>query len=107
MASRRQTRLTAISLVGLLQREGEDKHRQWLGMDQLELEQLLETVKDDNLKITLTYGVGMHHAGLQQFERALVEKVDLFQLQIKLTLLVVCRTENTNSYCNPHISLGN
>jgi activating signal cointegrator complex subunit 3 len=65
-----------MALLGLLQREGEEKHQQWLGMDQAELEQLLATVKDDNLKLTLTYGIGMHHAGLQQFERALVEKVD-------------------------------
>lgn len=75
MASRRQTRLTAMALLSLLQREAEQKHQQWLGMEQEELEQILQTVIDDNLRLTLTYGIGMHHAGLQLFERALLERV--------------------------------
>jgi activating signal cointegrator complex subunit 3 len=63
-------------LLSLLQREGEHKHQQWRkNMSQEELERMLTTVRDDNLKLALTYGIGMHHAGLQHFERSLVEKV--------------------------------
>lgn len=32
-------------------------------------------LKDENLKLTLPFGIGIHHAGLQQFERNIVEKV--------------------------------
>lgn len=89
VASRRQTRLTAMALLSLLQREGDHAHQQWLGMSQTELEQTLEVVRDDNLRLTLTYGVGMHHAGLQQAERALCER--LF-VERKLQVLVATAT---------------
>uniref|UniRef100_A0A183BX03 Activating signal cointegrator 1 complex subunit 3 n=1 Tax=Globodera pallida TaxID=36090 RepID=A0A183BX03_GLOPA len=89
VASRRQTRLTAMALLGLLQREGEHSHQQWLGMDQTELERTLTHVRDDNLRLTLTYGVGIHHAGLHVAERALVER--LF-VERKIQVLVATAT---------------
>lgn len=80
MASRRQTRITALAFVSLLALE--DDSRQWLHFDthgqenaEIELQKIIETVKDDNLKITLPFGIGMHHAGLQHYERTLVERV--------------------------------
>ncbi|CAK5112329.1 unnamed protein product [Meloidogyne enterolobii] len=75
VASRRQTRLTSMALLSLLQREPDSKQHQWLKMEQLELETLLKDVRDDNLALTLNYGIGMHHAGLQHSERALVERL--------------------------------
>ncbi|KAL3084609.1 hypothetical protein niasHT_035608 [Heterodera trifolii] len=89
VASRRQTRLTAMALLGLLQREGEQSHQQWLGMNQTELERTLASVRDDNLRLTLTYGVGIHHAGLHVAERALVER--LF-VERKIQVLVATAT---------------
>uniref|UniRef100_A0A1I8BS09 Activating signal cointegrator 1 complex subunit 3 n=1 Tax=Meloidogyne hapla TaxID=6305 RepID=A0A1I8BS09_MELHA len=89
VASRRQTRLTAMALLSLLQREPDSKQYQWLKMEQLELETLLKNVRDDNLALTLNYGIGMHHAGLQHAERALVER--LF-VERKIQILVATAT---------------
>ncbi|KAF7630755.1 hypothetical protein Mgra_00008963 [Meloidogyne graminicola] len=89
VASRRQTRLTAMALLSLLQREPESKQHQWLNMEQLELETLLKDIHDDNLALTLNYGIGMHHAGLQHAERALVER--LF-VERKIQILVATAT---------------
>uniref|UniRef100_A0A915CIG8 U5 small nuclear ribonucleoprotein 200 kDa helicase n=2 Tax=Parascaris univalens TaxID=6257 RepID=A0A915CIG8_PARUN len=73
VASRRQTRLTAMAFVSQL--VSEDDPRQWLHMDVQELEYLTQTIKDESLKLTLPFGIGMHHAGLQQHERSLVEQL--------------------------------
>uniref|UniRef100_A0A914KRM4 Activating signal cointegrator 1 complex subunit 3 n=1 Tax=Meloidogyne incognita TaxID=6306 RepID=A0A914KRM4_MELIC len=89
VASRRQTRLTSMALLSLLQREPDSKQHQWLKMEQLELETLLKDVRDDNLALTLNYGIGMHHAGLQHSERALVER--LF-VERKIQILVATAT---------------
>ncbi|MFH4974499.1 hypothetical protein AB6A40_001208 [Gnathostoma spinigerum] len=73
VASRRQTRLTAMALVSQLVLE--DDPKQWLHMDVKELETLVQTVGDENLKLTLPFGIGMHHAGLQRHERSIVEQL--------------------------------
>ena len=36
---------------------------------------LLHDVKDANLKFTLAFGIGLHHAGLQDTDRKLVEEL--------------------------------
>lgn len=60
----------------------EDDTRQWLHFgengnenSEIELQKIIKTIKDENLKITLPFGIGMHHAGLQHYERTLVERV--------------------------------
>lgn len=59
-----------VSLLAL-----DEDPRQWLHMDEDELQRVIRQVKDDNLKITLPFGIGIHHAGLHHHERSLVEKV--------------------------------
>ncbi|VDM68913.1 unnamed protein product [Strongylus vulgaris] len=93
VASRRQTRLTAMAFISHLVAESDP--RQWLHIDMAELEVLLQSVKDENLKLTLPFGIGMHHAGLSPHERAIVEQV------------VVCRKEDPSSNRNSYPCLGN
>lgn len=87
VASRRQTRLTAMAFVSLLAQEANPK--QWLHMPQSELHDIVQTLRDENLKITLPFGIGIHHAGLQAYERSIVE--NLF-VERKIQVLVVTAT---------------
>jgi replicative superfamily II helicase len=48
----------------------------FLHMDPEEIAQLSEFIKDENLRHTIQFGVGMHHAGLTESDRKIVE--DLF-----------------------------
>jgi len=45
-------------------------------MDSEEISLLSEYIKDENLRHTIQFGVGMHHAGLEEGDRKIVE--DLF-----------------------------
>jgi replicative superfamily II helicase len=45
-------------------------------MDPEEMYHISELLKDENLKQTINFGVGMHHAGLAENDRKIVE--DLF-----------------------------
>ncbi|XGW28221.1 hypothetical protein V3C99_008208 [Haemonchus contortus] len=87
VASRRQTRLTAMAFISHLVAESDP--RQWLHVDMAELDVLLQHVKDENLKLTLPFGIGMHHAGLSSHERVLVEQ--LF-LEKKIQVLIATAT---------------
>lgn len=40
-----------------------------------QLDPLLEGVRDSNLKFSLAFGVGIHHAGLHEKDRKLVEEL--------------------------------
>ncbi|XP_018018509.1 activating signal cointegrator 1 complex subunit 3 [Hyalella azteca] len=87
VSSRRQTRLTAIDLMGFVVTE--DNPKQWLHMPEHELDQLISTVKDENLRLCLSFGVGIHHAGLVDKDRRLVE--ELF-VNRKIQILVTTAT---------------
>lgn len=36
---------------------------------------IIATVRDSNLKLTLAFGIGMHHAGLHERDRKTVEEL--------------------------------
>lgn len=40
-----------------------------------QMEELLHLVHDSNLRLTLAFGIGLHHAGLVERDRTLVEKL--------------------------------
>lgn len=86
VSSRRQTRLTALDIINFAVA---DDPTQFLHMDHGELAEVTKTVKDSNLRHVLSYGIGMHHAGLAESDRSLVEK--LF-LENKIQLLVSTST---------------
>ncbi|ORX62001.1 Sec63-domain-containing protein [Hesseltinella vesiculosa] len=88
VSSRRQTRLTAQDLIAYCGME--DNPRQWLhGMDEEELAVLLDRVHDESLRMSLAFGIGLHHAGLTEDDRKLVEQ--LF-LDLKIQILIATST---------------
>lgn len=40
-----------------------------------QIEAIIATVRDSNLKLTLAFGIGMHHAGLHERDRKTVEEL--------------------------------
>lgn len=72
VSSRRQTRLTAF---GLINYAAFDDPFQWLHMNSEEMKLIVDSIKDENLKETLPFGVGIHHAGLCAKDRMIVEKL--------------------------------
>ncbi|XP_069582412.1 activating signal cointegrator 1 complex subunit 3 [Ranitomeya imitator] len=87
VSSRRQTRLTAIDLIAFLATENDPK--QWLNMDEREMDDIIATLRDSNLKLTLAFGIGMHHAGLHERDRKTVE--ELF-VNCKIQVLIATST---------------
>lgn len=75
VASRRQTRLTALELIALCARD--ENPKQWVGISDEEMEAALATVRDDSLRHCLAFGVGIHHAGLAPSDRELSERLFL------------------------------
>lgn len=87
VSSRRQTRLTGLDLIALSAADGNP--RKWLSMSESQLQQALKHVVDPNLRNMLSFGVGMHHAGLAAKDRMVVEKLFLEQ---KIQVLVCTST---------------
>ena len=72
VSSRRQTRLTALALINFAAAENPF---QFLKMDQNDMEVICQQIKDENLRQTLMFGVGIHHAGLNASDRIIVERL--------------------------------
>ncbi|KAF2398378.1 Sec63-domain-containing protein [Trichodelitschia bisporula] len=87
VASRRQTRLTARDLINFCGME--DNPRRFLHMSEEELEEVTARVKDDALREALSFGIGLHHAGLVERDRQLAES--LFA-ENKIQILVATAT---------------
>ncbi|APA07357.1 hypothetical protein sscle_02g021270 [Sclerotinia sclerotiorum 1980 UF-70] len=73
VASRRQTRLTAKDLINFCGME--DNPRRFVKMSEDDLQLNLARVKDDALKEALSFGIGLHHAGLIESDRSLAEEL--------------------------------
>jgi len=87
VASRRQTRLTAFDLAAFL--AAEENPKMWLHMDEGEMERITQQVRDQNLRLTLAFGIGMHHAGLVERDRKIVEELYINQ---KIQVLIATAT---------------
>nr|XP_043640038.1 DExH-box ATP-dependent RNA helicase DExH14 [Erigeron canadensis] len=73
VSSRRQTRLTALDLI---QFAASDEHPvQFLAMQEEALQMVVSQITDQNLRHTLQFGIGLHHAGLNDKDRSLVEEL--------------------------------
>jgi activating signal cointegrator complex subunit 3 len=95
VASRRQTRLTSLDLIAHLAQDEscrsqiESGSSPWLHLKREEVPQWIERVTDQNLKHTIAFGVGMHHAGLAESDRNIVETLFLTG---KIQILVATAT---------------
>ena len=87
VSSRRQTRLTALDLIAFC--SADEREQQFVNIDPRELEPLLLDVRDQALRHTLAFGVGIHHAGLAETDRSLVERLFVEQ---KIMVLVCTST---------------
>lgn len=67
----------------------EDNPRQFLKIDEYELEDILVRIKDVNLRFSLQFGIGLHHAGLVDSDRKVVEKLFVDR---KIQILVATST---------------
>lgn len=75
VASRRQTRLTAHDLISYAAAEGDPK--KFLGCSEAKVEAVAEAIHDEALRFTITFGIGLHHAGLSTHDRDIVETMYL------------------------------
>lgn len=91
VSSRRQTRLTALDLISLIAGDANSTGgaMSYLRMKPNELNDVLELVSDGHLKHTLSFGIGMHHAGLREGDRKVVE--ELFS-SMKIQVLITTAT---------------
>lgn len=87
VASRRQTRLTAKDLINFCGLE--DNPRRFLGLDEEDLQLNLARVKDSALKEAISFGIGLHHAGLVESDRQISEELFLAN---KIQILVATST---------------
>eukprot|EP00118_Oscarella_pearsei_P012973 m.99165 g.99165 ORF g.99165 m.99165 type:complete len:2211 (+) comp37045_c0_seq2:40-6672(+) len=87
VASRRQTRLTALDLISYL--AASENPKQWLHLPEREMGSLISNVRETNLKLTLAFGIGIHHAGLHERDRKTVEELFVNQ---KIQVLVATST---------------
>ncbi len=91
VSSRRQTRLTALDLIALSANNSLGEHLQYpfLKTSIAEINSYIELVQDENLKNSLIYGIGLHHAGLIENDRKIVENLFLSQ---KILILIATST---------------
>jgi len=87
VSSRRQTRLTALDLAAFA--VADEKPRAFTRLSEDDLEHHISRVADNNLKHTLYFGIGLHHAGLPDGDRKVVE--ELF-LEGKIQILIATST---------------
>ncbi|KAM7267618.1 hypothetical protein ACFE04_009784 [Oxalis oulophora] len=73
VSSRRQTRLTALDLIQFA--SSDENPRDFLSIPEEALQMVLSQVTDQNLRHTLQFGIGLHHAGLNDKDRSLVEEL--------------------------------
>ena len=73
VASRRQTRLTAKDLINFCGME--DNPRRFVRTSEDDLQLNLSRVKDNALREALSFGIGLHHAGLVEADRQLAEEL--------------------------------
>lgn len=93
VSSRRQTRLTAQDFITMCA-NGENPKR-FLHMPEIQMEQLCTQIKDPALKLSLQFGIGIHHAGVIDTDRKIVEELFLNE-----KIQILCCTSTLAWGCN-------
>mmetsp|Transcript_27474 Transcript_27474/g.84792 ORF Transcript_27474/g.84792 Transcript_27474/m.84792 type:complete len:648 (-) Transcript_27474:279-2222(-) len=76
VASRRQTRLTALDLISLAAADDDFSGASWLDAEYaVDVEDAARRARDPALRHSLPFGVGVHHGGLCESDRDAVEKL--------------------------------
>jgi activating signal cointegrator complex subunit 3 len=73
VSSRRQTRLTALDLISYC--ASDDNPKKFLKMPEEDIIAIASTLKDSALRDTIVFGIGIHHAGLDNHDRNTVEEL--------------------------------
>ena len=73
---------------------GEDNPKMWLHMDESDLDRI--DIKDQHLRLTLAFGIGMHHAGLVERDRKAVEELFVNQ---KIQVCIFSDDKGLFIYC--------
>jgi len=89
VSSRRQTRLTALDIIAFMSADPDENPKLFCKLEPHELEYAQRRVTDASLKETLAYGIGIHHAGLPERDRKVVE--ELF-VEAKIMVLISTST---------------
>ncbi|CAI5738843.1 unnamed protein product [Peronospora farinosa] len=94
VSSKAQTKLTALDLIQfcVASDENGDGSKRFLKMDEAVIDSMCQSnqIVDETLKHTLSFGIGLHHAGLARRDRELVEKLykdRLIQVMISTSTL--------------------
>ncbi|XP_045481609.1 activating signal cointegrator 1 complex subunit 3-like [Harmonia axyridis] len=87
VSSRKQTRITAHELIKQLMVDINEK--QWRRCSEEEIEMYRSQVHDNDLSYMLQFGVAIHHAGLQDKDRDIVEELFVNQ---KIQVLIATAT---------------
>jgi activating signal cointegrator complex subunit 3 len=74
VSSRRQTRLTALDLISYCASD-DSNPKKFLNMPEDEITAIAQTLKDGALRDTIVFGIGIHHAGLDNHDRQTVEEL--------------------------------
>lgn len=64
------------------------------------MENIITGIKDTNLKLTLAFGIGIHHAGLQERDRKVVEELFVNQKIQVSEIIYICIILVSVNYCD-------
>lgn len=84
VSSKKQCKSTALDLISCLAQESTSQ-RQWLHMEERAIGSLVARIQDEDLKLSLEFGIGFHYKDMRHSDRRVVEELYLYQkIQILL-----------------------
>lgn len=73
VASRRQTRVTALALISLA--AADETAPSFHKMTEAQIKKVVDTLSDSALRHVIPFGIGIHHAGLPPKDKVIVEEL--------------------------------